>query len=95
VPYLQGADMALSAQQAALGPYSVPMTEYPRNGDFSGAQPMDGEIPNANECFGLESFQYGGGLSAIRDSLDMAWLTSMPITAQIDETVNMDGSFEW
>ena len=56
---------------------------------------MDGELANASECFDLENFQYGGGISAIRDSLDMAWLTSMPMTAQLDENVDFNGAFEW
>ena len=56
---------------------------------------MDRELANTSECFDLENFHYGGGISAIRDSLDMAWLTSMPMTAQLDENVDFNGAFEW
>lgn len=87
--------MPVSTQQAATGQYRIPATECPPNGNFSGAQLMDGELANTSEYFGLENFPYGGGISAIRDSLDMAWLTSMPMTAQLDETVDFNGAFEW
>ena len=93
--YMPAADMPVSMQQAALGQYRMPTAGYPPNGNFSGSQLMDGELANASECFDLENFHYGGGISAIRDSLDMAWLTSMPMTAQLDENVDFNGAFEW
>ncbi len=63
--------------------------------DVVNSQQLGDEFPNSNEYYGFENNYNGNGLMGIRDSLDMAWLTSMPHLSGQDENVNLAGTFEW
>lgn len=87
--------MESSTREAAFGLDGELVKGYPQNEDLGGAQPIGSALPSTDECFGFETFYNGHGFPGVRHSLDMAWLTSMPMATGLDESGNIDGTFEW
>ena len=87
--------MEPSTAKAPLNLGREAVKEDQRNDCLAGTRPMGSEFPNVEEFFGFENFYNGHGFPGVRHSLDMAWLTSMPMATGLDETGNIDGTFEW